>query len=211
MKHKVIAITGNTATGTTSLTRRLSEIYGWLPVYSEEYLKTSPFYRNFLQDQRRWAFHNQAFFLGEYISCYRSAISSVECSDRVVCFDYGIFELAVYSGAMKDTGALTSSEYDILCRILDLILPTLPLPDLLVHLTTDIDVIATRLKERNRSCEALIDASYLSALDENFRDFVGSWKYSKVLQFDSGKVDFVNDDEALHKLGAEIEHQISQV
>jgi deoxyadenosine/deoxycytidine kinase len=57
----------------------------------------------------------------------------------------------------------------------------------------------------------LIDASYLSALDENFRDFVGSWKYSKVLQFDSGKVDFVNDDEALHKLGAEIEHQISQV
>jgi deoxyadenosine/deoxycytidine kinase len=123
MAECLVSITGNTATGTTTLAERLGQMLGWETVFSESYLNHSPFFANFLQNPQRWAFHNQGFFIAEYVTMYQTAIQSPAHQAGVLCLDYAISELVVYTDAMRKMGFLTEEEYGVLCSYLHLFRP----------------------------------------------------------------------------------------
>ena len=61
MNKSLIVVTGNSATGTTTLTKKISEIFSFEALFSEMFLKNSPFFGKFLSEPSKWAFHNQIF------------------------------------------------------------------------------------------------------------------------------------------------------
>ncbi len=194
MARLVVSITGSTATGTSTLTERLTQLLGWESVLSESYLNRSPFFTSFLEDPRRWAFHNQGFFIAEYVSMYQAAIQSSTCRARVLCLDYAVAELAVYTDAMRKMGFLTGEEHKVLRKYWELFKPHLAVPDLLIYLVCDIDVVMRRLHRRGRSGEFNIDVKYVKALQSSFEEFVASWTQCPILSVDSEESNFHEDE-----------------
>ncbi len=198
MRGRVISITGNTATGTTTLTRRLNQLVGWRAVYSEDYLNRSPFFAKLFQEPSRWAFHNQVFFVAEYIERYRAATQPSENEYQIMCLDYTVYELMVYTEAMRARGFLDLDEYRTLRKIFGLLEPTLRIPDLLIYLTARIDVLIRRIQKRGRSVESeMMDKDYLKALQRSCDGFTASWTRGPVLRIDSEKTDFLHDDDVV--------------
>lgn len=197
MRKYVISITGNTAAGTTTLAKRLSQVVKWQAIYSETYLARSPFFSKFLQDHKRWAFHNQTFFVAEYIEMYQRVTRSIEPMNGILCLDYTIFELTVYTRAMKENGILDQEEYEVLTRVFELLRPNLLIPDLLIYLTANVDVLIQRMNERKRSGEKNMDRAYIEALQVSFDNFVGAWDKGPILVIDSEEYDFRYDDSAV--------------
>ena len=204
MRDRLINITGNTATGTTTLAKRLNQLVGWQAVYSENYLNQSPFFAKFLQEPSRWTFHNQVFFIAEYIEGYRVVTQSSENEDRIVCLDYTAYELVIYTEAMRAKGFLDLDEYRTLRKIFGLLELTLRIPDLLIYLTARIDVLIGRIQKRSRSVESeMMDKDYLEVLQRSFGGFIASWTRGPVLKIDSEKTDFLHDDDVVRLIAAQ--------
>lgn len=201
-KH-IISITGNTAVGTTTLANRLSQLTKWKAAYSEPYIVHSPFFNKFLRDHKRWAFHNQAFFIAEYVEMYQGVTRQIEPTNEILCLDYTVFELMIYTNAMKQVGLLDHEEAEVLSRIFELLQPSLLIPDLLIYLTAKADVLIQRVNKRNRTDESNIDRAYIEALQSSFGYFIGSWDKGPILLVDSEKEDFLNDDNVITSIADE--------
>lgn len=193
----IVSITGNTATGTTTLAERLSQLREWQVTYSESYIENSPFFTKFLRNPRRWAFHNQAFFITEYIEMYQKITRSNEETGEILCLDYTVFELDVYTHAMRRRGLIDQGEYDVLSRMVELLRPDLLAPSLLIYLSAGVDALMQRISNRNRTDEKSIDRAYIEALQTSFHSFIGSWDRGPVLWVDSEREDFLNDDDTV--------------
>ena len=56
-----IGIAGNIGSGKTTLTRMLSEHYGWTPKY--EAVTYNPYLEDYYKDIKRWSFNLEVYFL----------------------------------------------------------------------------------------------------------------------------------------------------
>ena len=56
-----IAVAGNIGSGKTTLTRLLSQHYGWEPKYED--VDVNPYLSDFYNDMQRWSFNLQIYFL----------------------------------------------------------------------------------------------------------------------------------------------------
>ena len=56
-----IGIAGNIGCGKTTLTRMLSEHYGWTPKY--EAVTYNPYLEDYYKDIKRWSFNLEVYFL----------------------------------------------------------------------------------------------------------------------------------------------------
>lgn len=208
-KH-VISITGNTAAGTTTLAKRLSRLVGWQPVYSEVYLNRNPFFINFLQEPKRWAFHNQVSFIAEYTADYQVITRQTESKNQILCLDYTIFELTVYNTAMREMGFVDLDEFRVLQDVANLFRPDWLVPDLLIYVTAGIDVLVNRIRQRGRLAEKNIDTMYLRALQTGFDHLAESWIVGPVLSIDSETNNFRDDDAVVEFISAQALRQIAQ-
>ena len=200
MRGYIICVTGNTATGTTTLTERIAEFTGWKAVYSERFFNQNPFFDLFLQDPDKWAFHNQVGFIAEYLRGYRSVLNEAEATGNTFILDYAIGELAIYTQAMKESGVLTVEEYTILDRLLNFTLPILRRPDLLIYLYADTETIMHRIHRRNRLHEREIRREYVETLQRLFDEFLLLQRSENVLLVDSAKRDFVHDSQVAQQI-----------
>ena len=188
MNFPIIDICGNTSTGTTTLTKTLCDTYGWKPIYSEDYFKNSPFFDLFFSEPHKWAFYNQTFFLIEYIESYRNAIKLNV--DSLLCFDYSVYELLIYSKAMKNIGYLNLSEYQIVYRIFENLILYLKAPDLIIYIKADFSTIRDRIQKRNRHTEKQMSDEYLASLQEEFETFIKEWDRSPIITLCSDTQNF---------------------
>ena len=197
MRNRIISITGNTAVGTTTLTSRLSQLKEWKACYSEPHLHNSPYFNKFLRDPKAWAFHNQVFFIAEYVEMYQHVTTQMELMNEILCLDYSIFEILIYTEALKMNGALDYQEAEVIFRIFDLLRPGLVIPDLLICLSADTEVLLSRMEGRSRKDEENIDKKYIEALQTCFSRFFKSWDKGPVLLVDSSNMNFIEDDQAV--------------
>ncbi|WP_052600207.1 deoxynucleoside kinase [Aureispira sp. CCB-QB1] len=189
MKKIILSITGNTATGTTTLTKAISERLGAKAILSENYFKVSPFFHKFLKNPSKWAFHNQIFFLSEYIEEYTKAI--ITTNTGVLCLDYHIYEIMVYSRGQFLSGYLSQEEFSSLERLQLLLMKEILLPDLTIYLQCDSQTIVDRLVKRNRLDENRIDVEYINKLNLEF-NLKFSTTDEKNIHFSSVDYDFYN-------------------
>ena len=158
-KHFVL-VAGNIGAGKTSLTERLGERLGWHTGY--ESVSDNPYLADFYDDMAKWAFHLQVFFIGhraeQYLELYNKSQSAI--SDRSIYEDAFIF-----ARALHHMGALSERDYDAYRHTFELVVSSLPKPDLLLYLKCPVPVLMDRIQRRGREMESGITSEYLTLLD----------------------------------------------
>ena len=92
--------------------------------------------------------------------------------------------------------------YDNVYRLLD---ARMAKPDLVVYIRANVDVLAARLRKRNRDFEQHISLGYLERVSAAFRDFFFYYDETPLLAVDTSELDFVTNSDDLKDLIREIE------
>jgi deoxyadenosine/deoxycytidine kinase len=192
MTKRLLLVAGNIGAGKTSITRQLGEHLGWQTGY--ESVADNPYLADFYNDMRSWSFHLQIFFLGHRAEQHLEMAANPQSAiiDRSIYEDYHIFARALYH-----IGNVNERDYFSYHRLYDLVVNSLPRPDLLIYLKAPVSVLIERIHRRARNIETGITVEYLSLLDSFYDDWLASFDQCPVLTIHSGDLDFVNKPQHL--------------
>jgi deoxyguanosine kinase len=186
-----LAIEGVIGVGKTTLARLLQPRFEsslLLEVFEE-----NPFLGDFYSDRARYAFQTQIFFL---LSRYRQQ------SDRVPELLKNGSLISDYTFEKDSLFARTNIQGDELqmyYRVHEALAEKIPLPDLIVYLRADTDVLMQRIALRDRPYERTMERSYIDELNRAYENFFMEETHpSLVLPLDTNHLDFVRQPNDLN-------------
>jgi len=190
-KHLVL-LAGNIGAGKTSLTERIGKKLGFTTAF--ESVVDNPYLPEFYQDMRSWSFHLQIYFLGHRAEqhIHLSKIPESAILDRSIYEDAHIF-----ARALHHMDNLPDRDYQAYLRLFQVIVETLPRPDLLIYLKAPVPILLERIRRRARSIESSIDNNYLSLLERFYDEWIEEFNLCPVLTVSSNDLDFVHRTEHL--------------
>jgi deoxyadenosine/deoxycytidine kinase len=143
-----IAVAGNIGSGKSSLTRILSERFGWKPYF--ESVEDNPYLTDFYADMKRWSFNLQVYFLSNR---FRSHKAITEGPDSVI-LDRAIYEDAeIFARNLYDIGSMERRDYQNYVALYDVMTAYLRPPDLLIYLRANVDTLVRQIALRGRDFE----------------------------------------------------------
>jgi len=205
MKSKFIAIEGNIGVGKTSLAKKIAKDYNSELIL--ESFSNNPFLPKFYKDPEKYAFSLELFFMSErYHQLKKIWSGDLFFSNKIS--DYFFMKSKIFA---KTT--LKEDELFLFEKLFEIMLSSLPHPDLLVYIHSDIKRLQENIHLRGRKFELNINDSYLEALQNNYFDYLKKQKKSSVLILDVTRVDFVNDNKVYEKIKNLIseKHQLGEV
>jgi deoxyadenosine/deoxycytidine kinase len=204
MTKRLALVAGNIASGKTSLTDRLGARLGWRTAY--ESVADNPYLPDFYADMRQWSFHLQVFFLGHRAQQHQElAIGSQSAiADRSIYEDAHIFARALFH-----LGNLSERDYHAYRQVYDIVVGSLPRPDLLIYLRAPVPVLMDRIGQRGREMERGITEDYLSLLETFYADWLQSFDLCPVLTIHTDDLDFVNKSEHLDTVVQRIQDRLA--
>ncbi len=204
MSKHLVVVAGNIGVGKTSLTERMGERLGWRTDF--ESVTDNPYLPDFYADMQRWSFHLQVFFLGHRAEQYLDAAQDT----RSCILDRSIYEDSyIFARALHHLGNLKERDYLAYRRLFNLVVDSLPRPDLLVYLKAPVDVLMKRIRRRARDIETGISEDYLTLLDSFYDEWLGSFDLCPVLTIRTDNLDYVHQPQALEIVTERITHKLS--
>ena len=185
-----IAIEGVIGVGKTTLARLLQ------PVFQAELLlevfEENPFLSDFYADRERYAFQTQIFFLLSRYHQQRNAVPEILKRDVNLLADYTFEKDALFARIN-----LKGDELEMYDRVHEALAEKIPLPDLIVYLRADTDVLMQRIALRDRPYERNMERDYIDQLNRAYEDFFvdsrarEGHQRSPVLAIDTNQIDYV--------------------
>jgi len=192
-----IAVEGPIGVGKTSLTRLLARELGARLILEE--VEENPFLARFYDEPDKFSLPVQLYFLLTRYNQQRALAQQDLFAQRTVA-DYLFAKDRIFAGLNLAPEEMTL--YDSVYRLLD---ARMPKPDLVVYISAKVQVLAERLRKRNRDFERNITFEYLERVSVAFRDFFFYYDETPLLVVDTSEIDFVEDSEDLRELVREIE------
>lgn len=202
-KHLVL-VAGNIGAGKTSLTERIGARLGWRSGF--ESVADNPYLSDFYADMHAWSFHLQIFFLGHRAEQYLEAVHDA----RSAILDRSIYEdFYIFARALHHMGNLAERDYLSYNHLFELVVNSLPQPDLLVYLKAPVPVLMNRIHRRARNIETGISAEYLSLLDSFYEEWLAAFDLCPVLTIRSDDMDFVHKPQHLETVVLRIQDKLA--
>jgi len=175
-------VDGPIGVGKTSLVDRLVRRFEAVKVLEDV---ENPFLPDFYQDKPGAAFQTQMYFL---LSRFRQqqGVIQQELFQRLVIADY-VFQkdrIFAYLTLADDELAL----YDRLYATLE---PAIPVPDLVLYLTADVDTCMARIRKRARGFEREISEDYMAELIDAYNHYFHYYNRSPLLVVDTRNLNLV--------------------
>lgn len=184
-----IGIAGNIGSGKTTLTRMLSEHYGWTPRY--EAITHNPYIEDYYKDIHRWSFNMEIYFLTQRFK----DILEIAKTEGTVIQDRTILEgVYIFTANNKDMGNISGRDFDTYMDLFNAMMSMVKLPDLLIYLKSSIPHLVSQIQKRGRDYEKSISLEYLSGLNDRYDNWIGTYP-GKVLTIDTDSLDFENRPE----------------
>lgn len=184
--HRYIAVAGNIGAGKSSLVRWLCTQYDLQPFYEPH--EDNPYLQDFYGDMRRWAFSSQLFFLVHRFQHHKQ----LEESTRPVVQDRTLYEDAeVFAAYHHSAGNIDARDWAMYQDLYNTLRAELRPPDLMIYLRCPIDALQRRIRQRGRSYENAIPASYLRALDALYEQWFEGYSRSPKIVIETGRLDYV--------------------
>ena len=184
-----IGIAGNIGCGKTTLTRMLSEHYGWTPKY--EAVTYNPYLEDYYKDIKRWSFNLEVYFLTQRFK----DVLEISHSDDVIIQDRTIFEgVYIFVANNKAMGNLSDRDYETYMELFRLMMSLVKAPDLLIYLKSSVPHLVSQIQKRGREYEKSIEIEYLEGLNERYEKWFAEYP-GKVLVIDADGLDFQNRPE----------------
>ena len=181
-----IAIEGVIGVGKTTLARMLQPRFGaelQLEVFEE-----NPFLADFYSDRERYAFQTQIFFLLSRYHQQRRSVRTVVDNGKHLITDYTFAKDQLFAKIN-----LQGDELDIYYEVHKALGEKVRLPDLIVHLTADIDAVMQRITLRDRSYERNMEREYIESLAKAYSDYYEfNYQGPPVLSIDTSGLNIVN-------------------
>ena len=204
MTKYLVVVAGNIGVGKTSLTERIGSRLGWWTGY--ESVADNPYLADFYGDMRTWSFHLQVFFLGHRADQYLQAANDARSAilDRSIYEDFHIF-----ARALHHMGDLAERDHLAYRRLFDLIVRSLPRPNLLIYLKAPVNVLMDRIRRRARNIETGISPEYLALLDSFYDEWLGAFDMCPVLTIQTDDLDYVHHPKHLDTVVERIQNKLS--
>ena len=207
MKHKIfVAVAGNIGSGKSSLTRMLSEHYGWKSFY--ESVEDNPYLADFYNDMSRWAFNLQVYFLSKRFNDHKKIAEGT----RSVIQDRSIYEDAeIFAKNLHMIGKMDDRDYANYVELYHVMMQYLKPPDLLIFLDARIETLLKQIARRGREYEQSIPQSYLEQLSAHYKDWISCYTAGPMLVIPSDEVDFVHERGDLNRILLLIQGKLLEV
>lgn len=155
-----IEIDGLICTGKTYLTGLISDKLDATPIYEE--FDKNPFLEKFYSNPKQYSFPTELFFL---VSRYQQLSQVVQTDLFQECriSDYMFDKSKIFASI-----TLNEQEMALYFKISDLLVRSIPKPDLILYLQADFQLLLERIKQRGRSYEESITEQYLKVLNEAY-------------------------------------------
>jgi deoxyadenosine/deoxycytidine kinase len=197
-----IGIAGNIGCGKTTLTRMLSEHYGWTPKY--EAVTYNPYLEDYYKDIQRWSYNLETYFLAQRLQ----DIIEISKSDEVIVQDRTILEgVHIFVANNKAQGNLSERDYDTYMQLFNLIMSLVKVPDLLIYLKSSVPHLVSQIQKRGREYEKSISLEYLLGLNERYDKWISEYE-GPVLVIDADNLDFENRPEDFEMITNKIDAQL---
>ncbi len=171
-----IAVAGNIGSGKTTLTRLLSQHYGWEPKYED--VDVNPYLSDFYNDMQRWSFNVQIYFLNKRLK----GIVEIQKSHLNVIQDRTIFEDAnIFAPNLHSMGLLSTRDFENYKSLFELMNSLVRPPDLLIYLQASIPTLVGQIQKRGREYESGIRLDYLQGLNDRYQEWIEGYKDGKKL------------------------------
>ena len=185
MNYNFIAIEGNIGSGKTSLASQIASDFKSELIL--ESFSDNPFLPKFYKDPEKYSFSLELFFMSERYHQLKDKISSDLFFNNKIS-DYFFMKSRIFAKTNLQRDELLLFE-----KLFDIMLASLPAPDLLVYLHSDIKRLQANIRKRGREYEQNIMDSYLESIQDSYFDYLKKQNKSAVLIIDVTDVDFVND------------------
>jgi deoxyguanosine kinase len=187
-----IAVEGVIGVGKTTLARLLRPRFqsGLLLEVFEE----NPFLSDFYADRERYAFQTQIFFLLSRYQQQRHTVSALLSENGGLIADYTFEKDALFADIN-----LKGDELTMYYRVHEALAEKIVVPDLIVYLRADTDVLMQRIAMRDRPYERDMDRGYIHELSQAYEAFYApdSERRSPVLSIDTNELNYVSEPEDL--------------
>jgi len=187
-KRKVfLAVAGNIGSGKSSLTRLLSEHFGWRPFF--ESVEDNPYLSDFYADMKRWSFNLQIYFLSNRFRSHKEITEGPGSVilDRVIYEDAEIFARNLY-----EIGKMEERDYRNYVALYHVMTEYLRPPDVLIYLRANVDTLLKQISLRGRDFEQSITRAYLEQLNHHYERWITEYRLGPLLIVESDAMDFVN-------------------
>ena len=186
-----IAIEGVIGVGKTTLARMLA------PSFEAELLlevfEENPFLSDFYSDRARYAFQTQIFFLLSRYHQQRRGVTAIVEAGKSLLSDYTFAKDSLFASIN-----LQGDELEMYKRVHEALAEKIPMPNLLVYLRADTDVLMQRIATRDRTYERNMERGYIEELNRAYEGFFSQpYDGTPVLTIDTNPLDFVHFPEHL--------------
>jgi deoxyguanosine kinase len=193
---RYIAIEGPIGVGKTSLATLLGRRLGARLVLERP--DENPFLDDFYKDPKRYAFKTQLFFtLSRYMQ--QQEFTQQDLFHDLVIADYLFAKDKIFAYLTLDDKELALYE-----KLVDLIEPEIPRPDLVIYLQATTEVLLERIRQRGRAYERRLSEEYLKSLNEAYNYYFFHYQESPLLVINTSEIDFVHRQADLDDLIEEI-------
>ena len=177
-----IAVEGPIGVGKTTLAEMLARHFGGRLIL--ELAEENPFLPDFYRNRERYAFHTQIFFL---MSRYRQQedFTSYDLFAETVVSDYLFAKDRVFARINLSDRELAL--YDRGATVLE---QNIVWPDLVIYLTSSLETLVKRIRQRDRAFERGLDTEYLEILCESYGDYFFHYNRTPLLVVKTDNVDF---------------------
>ncbi len=188
MRSFFLAIEGAIGVGKTTLARLLQPRFktGLLL----EAFEANPFLSDFYADRVRYAFQTQIFFL---LSRYRQqqVIPALLARGPLIA-DYTFAKDSLFAHLN-----LEGAELDMYERLYDVLANAIPVPNLVIYLHAETDVLMLRIATRDRAYEREMDHAYIESLQQAYERYFSTYTQTPLLTIDTDDLNYVQDPSAL--------------
>ncbi len=182
-RNVYVAIEGVIGVGKTTLARlSQSEFKAELLL---EVFEENPFLERFYQDRKRYGFQTQIFFLLSRYHQQHDAIPAALARGNLIS-DYTFDKNQIFARLNIEDDELLMYE-----QVHSILSTKIPLPDLIVYLRADTDVLMERIATRDRPYERAMERDYIAALVHAYDEFLGHYTAAPVLTIDTNQLNIV--------------------
>jgi len=203
MRYNYIAIEGNIGSGKTSLAKMIARDYEARLIL--ERFEDNSFLPKFYNDPEKYAFPLEMSFLADRFQQLKNDIHTHDLFRSFTIADYFIDKSLIF--ARK---TLQNDEFVLYNKLFEIIISTLPKPDLIIFLFTSIDQLKRNITSRGRLYEKNIEASYLEKIQSGYFDYFRTHIKSTVLIVDTHDMDFVKEKNDYLKITSLFERDFSK-
>jgi deoxyadenosine/deoxycytidine kinase len=200
-----VAVAGNIGTGKTTLTKMLSQRFGWEAHF--EVVAENPYLADFYRDMRRYSFPLQIFFLNSRFKAHQMVTERTNSAiqDRTIYEDAAIFARNLF-----EQGQMEERDYQNYLELYRVMAGFLNPPDLIIYLRKSLPKLKERIAQRGRDYEKNIPDEYLSSLNRYYDDWMDSYDVGKKLIVESDHLDFIDRPEDFDQLCQQIVDNLPQ-